>query len=831
VSSRSDFLPPLPAEILLLALAVIVLAWVLLRLACGAPVDIARRRGFIVFRVAILGIVTLILANPVQVNEAPGKVNRPDVFYLLDSSQSMAIGKTESRWEESLAFIAAAGAELGNADVGSSLHLFRFGHRLTAFEQNKGPALTDTKQPPGRSSAAHLSAAPAPTDSDTRLAEALRQLTSRFGRQQPASVVLFSDGRVRDADAVQELAKLYGRQNVPIHIYAAGDTTSGGDIALVSLVAPRHVRKFSTVDVQVFLRSFGYDGERSEVKIMTDAEMGGPPIELASTPITLRSGVQSVTLSYRSDMRGRRLHVVLPARDDELSTRNNSLETEVGIDRTKIRVLYVEGSPDPLRPVQRGDRWVQLGPHSPLQEALSQDEDIECVPLVVQPGLSQLMRLQGDTTATGRAFPETKAELAAFDAVILSNARRQFFTDEQIEWLEQWVNVRGGGLCMVGGPDSFSAGGWRYSPIGEMLPVSLEADEWSATLDVTLLPPPEAMSHSIWSIVADRKQNEQIIRSMPALLGANQRLEPKALSTVLATTVLSTPGGTDVNHPVMVSGPYGRGRALSLAVPTTAPWARNFMNNWGSSGNHYSAKFWRNVVYWLTENSSIGRRRLVADVDKQFYQPGETISLKAVTYNEAAQRTTNYRVWGMVEPRSLEFNDESLYSSLRWPSGLPREGGEESPYMTWGEEFELTRNRETGEYEVPLEIAERLRSGTDNQGLRVELTAYEGAGPDASLSRGTQVDSTSVDIQILHDPFEQQNPFPNHDLLRRVASLSGGKALSDPTELAALIHSLPIEQGPSIVRKVPTWSTWWLWATLVTLLTAEWVWRRAVGLA
>ena len=49
---------------------------------------------------------------------------------------------------------------------------------------------------------------------------------------------------------------------------------------------------------------------------------------------------------------------------------------------------------------------------------------------------------------------------------------------------------------------------------------------------------------------------------------------------------------------------------------------------------------------------------------------------------------------------------------------------------------------------------------TLTQGLRIELTAYE---------NNTQVDSTSLEVQILDDPSEQQNPLPDHDLLRRIA--------------------------------------------------------------
>jgi hypothetical protein len=130
-----------------------------------------------------------------------------------------------------------------------------------------------------------------------------------------------------------------------------------------------------------------------------------------------------------------------------------------------------------------------------------------------------------------------------------------------------------------------------------------------------------------------------------------------------------------------------------------------------------------------------------------------------------------------------------------------------------------------------LQIAERLRSGTDNQGLRIELTAYENTSQSAGGGPGTQVDSTSLEVQIIDDPFEQQNPFPNHDLLARVASLSGGKVLSSPAQLAQIVDDLPISRGPPVVRKAPLWSNWWLLGMLIALLSVEWFRRRSLGLA
>ena len=94
-----------------------------------------------------------------------------------------------------------------------------------------------------------------------------------------------------------------------------------------------------------------------------------------------------------------------------------------------------------------------------------------------------------------------------------------------------------------------------------------------------------------------------------------------------------------------------------------------------------------------------------------------------------------------------------------------------------------------------------------------------------------EIDSTSLDIQILHDPFEQQNPFPNHELLTRLAGGSGGKVLHSAEDLAGLLRDVPADVGPPIIRRVPLWSNVWVLGVLLGLLTIEWCWRRTLGLA
>ncbi|MGN6547452.1 MAG: hypothetical protein ACTHK7_20535, partial [Aureliella sp.] len=81
------------------------------------------------------------------------------------------------------------------------------------------------------------------------------------------------------------------------------------------------------------------------------------------------------------------------------------------------------------------------------------------------------------------------------------------------------------------------------------------------------------------------------------------------------------------------------------------------------------------------------------------------------------------------------------------------------------------------------------------------------------------------------DPFEQQNPLPNRELLARVASLSGGKVLERPDDLARILSDREVMQGPPHRDITPAWSRFWLWCCLLGCITAEWILRRTKGFA
>jgi len=77
---------------------------------------------------------------------------------------------------------------------------------------------------------------------------------------------------------------------------------------------------------------------------------------------------------------------------------------------------------------------------------------------------------------TPEQFPNNPIELQAYDAVILANVPRGVggLNDVQESILAEYVHDTGGGLVMIGGPETFGAGGWEGSRLEQELPVNME---------------------------------------------------------------------------------------------------------------------------------------------------------------------------------------------------------------------------------------------------------------------------------------------------------------------------------------------------------------------
>ncbi|OWK43039.1 hypothetical protein FRUB_02638 [Fimbriiglobus ruber] len=785
-----------------LTAAVLALVW--MRWQVGPPAVRSRQRVLWVLRGCILAALVAIGLNPVHVAVTPGAVHRPEIHVLLDASQSMLLGSPESRWAEGTALLRDA---LAKSPDRADVHVHRFGQRLVPVDVTAFLAGGDLARP---------------DDADTQLATAFRQLAGRLGREAPASVVVISDGQVRDPAALDDMAALWRRLRVPVHVVPVGRAAVGGDVAIVAAVAPAKVRKQSQVDINVFLRSFGFAGQRTELQLQALDENGALRRTIRTLPVTLQDGVQTLTLNFRTepDMKRLRLHIPPAARD--LAPANNDFPLEMEVDRTKIRVLVVDGSGASVIPVGQfaADASDDADtPYAPLRDALLADPDVQVTVYVVPTGGTVPRRVVSRETAhLNPAFPQTAAELLAYDAIILSDVPRAALNDEALGWIEEWIGKRGGGLVMAGGPRSFGAGAWAGSPLERLLPVELlGGNDWETT--PTTPEPAGSELHPIWRLFEDERATRTALRILPEASGRNNwvRVKPQS-GTLLADQKPETGAATP---PLLAVGAYGRGRTAALATSLSAAWAPRFTRTWGEGDNRHFAKFARNLIYWATETSGIGRRRLVATTDKRFYRPGETVAIAAQAFDEAADRTSRYRVVASLEPRQLGSADLPP-CPVKWPAGRPRPAGESGVLAGWGDEIELQLDPQTKDYFLTLPLVEALAGAQTGQAFKLELTAYQGQ---------TQVDSSSTDVQILSDPFEQQNPLPNREFLTALARATGGRELTDAKSLADVLADVSTAESPSTVRRTPLWSRGSILGILLALLAAEWFWRRWHGLA
>lgn len=107
------------------------------------------------------------------------------------------------------------------------------------------------------------------------------------------------------------------------------------------------------------------------------------------------------------------------------------------------------------------------------------------------------------------AFPDDLISLQAFDLVILQDVPADELSQRAQHALASHVQELGAGLVMLGGRNSFGAGGWRGSPLEPLLPVNMEIpDEMviPTAAVMIVLDASGSMGHSVMGSLASKQE-------------------------------------------------------------------------------------------------------------------------------------------------------------------------------------------------------------------------------------------------------------------------------------------------------------------------------------
>lgn len=267
-------------------------------------------------------------------------------------------------------------------------------------------------------------------ESATDIATALRLGGAVLPSDAKRRVVIISDGRVTSGDAIAE-AEQQADDGVQIDVHTI-DTSVGADAAVLGIDVPRLARVGDEITVKVNV--VATQGGKATVVLRRDGEdVGSQTVELmmGSNIVTFADNAgdtPAAVLRYQA--------VVSSARDAQ--PRNDAAFAAVPVDGP-ARVLIVEGTGGEADAVKAAIEAGGIG-----------------------------------TQVIGPAELPDVQQLATYAGFVLVNVPATSLIGEQIDALTVAVRDLGRGLVTIGGTRSYGVGGYRQSPLSDLLPVDSE---------------------------------------------------------------------------------------------------------------------------------------------------------------------------------------------------------------------------------------------------------------------------------------------------------------------------------------------------------------------
>jgi len=258
---------------------------------------------------------------------------------------------------------------------------------------------------------------------------ALQGAAAQIGEGRQGRILLFSDGNENRGETARVLPLLRS-QGVQVWTLPVGLSRGRNEIYLADLTLPRQVDSAESFEIRGAIESLREAPAR--LRLLRDGVLS------AERELRLGAGSNNVTFRDALSERGNHRYELLVESADDTLAENNLLQG----------VVEVKGPPRVL--------------------LLSAQKDS-------QRALARVLQVQGYAVveAAPEAHSVSLAELAAFDLLVLDNVPAFQLTHAKMESIEKYVRDFGGGLLVVGGSQSYGAGGYYRTPLERILPVDM----------------------------------------------------------------------------------------------------------------------------------------------------------------------------------------------------------------------------------------------------------------------------------------------------------------------------------------------------------------------
>ncbi|HLT64596.1 MAG TPA: hypothetical protein VKZ92_08745, partial [Pseudohongiella sp.] len=605
------------------------------------------------------------------------------------------------------------------------------------------------------------------------LQQALSQVGDQLGGLPLSAVLLISDGADNAGSDPMVAARDFAAREIPVFTLGVGEERIPRDVAITQVSAASTILDNSVFDVQVDIRHNGFSGRQVTLRVM-DGET-----EVTSRQLTLgaEDNSQRVTLEITPERREPVLYELrVDQLDGEIVAQNNRYQFLVdNTEKPPLNVLYVDGHPRNefkfIRRAAEGDNSLRLASYLRTGPGRFYRQGINS-PLELNNG-----------------FPTKAEELYQYEAVVMGDIGRDFFTDEQLRMLQDFVAERGGGLMVAGMlEDPFVD-----TVLADILPVTLIRSDTlpgflqggirrgphaTGELFVPRLTPAGEFSPML-RLDSDDGSNRRLWSELPPLQGIYVTGRPKPGATVL----MEHPSLQYQNQalPVIATQRYGSGRSISINTASTWRWQMLM-----PADDESHERLWRQMLRWLAQDAL---ERVTVNFDKPFYNVGDTVNVSVKVLDERFKPDNNASLW-------LQRTDplgNSVDVAMEWD--ISQDGTYFSQFVA----------EEEGVYRTLVDVASAAGTGLETEKpaafvVTPSLREFNNAGRDAGL-------------------------------LARIAEAGGGRYydISETGDLLSGIDRVPTALSREVQEDL--WDKPWLLALLVLLMSADWMARRYRGLS
>lgn len=296
-------------------------------------------------------------------------------------------------------------------------------------------------------------------EGQTDAASALELALATFGPDAMHRILLIWDGNqtLGNVDPVVARAK---SMNIPIDVMPLKYSVTN-EVLMERFVGPSWKRENEPFDVDLFVRSTNVTDVQGKLEFQVNGQL--IPLQkdgktwrmetlhpgLNRIPVRL-PGYPAGTIQFKATIDGQEIQGGLAGTNTKADTLlDNNVSEGFTVIKGKGKILYVDNTTD-----DNGAR----GPGKLLADALA-EEGIEL-----------------ETIDVGQFETKTAVSLQSYDAIIMQNVPhgQGGLDDVHDKMLASYVHDMGGGLVMIGGKDSYGAGGWQNTKTEEILPVNME---------------------------------------------------------------------------------------------------------------------------------------------------------------------------------------------------------------------------------------------------------------------------------------------------------------------------------------------------------------------